>query len=398
MPIVYIAVIAMLIQQAFSTMSGLAIPFLAPPIAAETGLRPSLVGLYTAMLYGSSMLSALGGGGFLLRYGALRVSQVCLIIVALGLLVNIPGYIGFFICGAILTGLGAGPATPASSQLLTRYSLPKHAPLTFSIKQTGVPVGGVLAGILLPLFVSNFGWQGALGCVAMMVILLALILQPLRTTFDSDRQPNRSLTFQDIGSTLKSVFQNSAVRELSIALFCFTGLQLAFVSFFVLFLTLDLGWTLTQAGFTYSIAMAGGIVGRVFWGWMGSKYIEPLLLLIILGLIMGFSSIATGLITEHWPKFAVWLLTFIFGLTGIGYQGVLLAKIALVAPAGMAGVVTGGAVCFAYAGMMTLPALFGLILEVIDTYSVAFVAMGIFPIAASILLLGTMHSSRKIRK
>ena len=54
----------MLVQQSLTTMSGLTIPVLAPPIAAETGLSPSLVGLYTAFLYGGSMISALVGGGF----------------------------------------------------------------------------------------------------------------------------------------------------------------------------------------------------------------------------------------------------------------------------------------------------------------------------------------------
>ncbi len=54
-PVVYTAVFAMLFQQSLSTMSGLTIPVLAPPIAAETGMSASLVGVYTAFLYGGSM-------------------------------------------------------------------------------------------------------------------------------------------------------------------------------------------------------------------------------------------------------------------------------------------------------------------------------------------------------
>lgn len=61
-PVVYAATAAMLLQQALSTMSGLTIPVLAPPIVAETGLNPSLVGLYIAFLYGGSMFSSLAGG------------------------------------------------------------------------------------------------------------------------------------------------------------------------------------------------------------------------------------------------------------------------------------------------------------------------------------------------
>ena len=74
------------------------------------------------------------------------------------------------------------------------------------------------------------------------------------------------------------------IRELALGLFAFTGLQLAFASFFVSFLSLGMGWTLTDAGIAYSIAMGAGIIGRLIWGWVGTKYVPPLMLLALLGL------------------------------------------------------------------------------------------------------------------
>ena len=394
-PVVYTAVFAMLLQQALSTMSGLTIPVLAPPIAAETGLSPSLVGLYTAFLYGGSMISSLAGGGFLLRFGALRVSQACLVVVAIGLLINAPGLTLLFVIGAVITGLGGGPSTPASSQILARYANPAQAPLIFSIKQTGVPVGGVIAGALLPVYVSLFGWRGAIVCAALMALTLALLLQPLRAEFDSDRQPQRSLKLTDIRATMTAVLSDKRVRDLAMGLFAFTGLQLAFASFFVSFLSLGLGWTLTDAGIAYSVAMGAGIVGRLIWGWVGTKYLPPLLLLAMLGFVMGFAHMAIGLVTPEWQTMAVWGVAFAYGLTGIGYQGVLLAEIARVAPPGMAGVITGGAVFFAYAGMILLPAAFGLILALLDSYRLAFLILGVIPIVVGAKLL---HSTLKQTK
>jgi len=394
-PVVYTAVFAMLLQQALSTMSGLTIPVLAPPIAAETGLSPSLVGLYTAFLYGGSMISSLAGGGFLLRFGALRVSQACLVVVAIGLLINAPGLTLLFVIGAVITGLGGGPSTPASSQILARYANPAQAPLIFSIKQTGVPVGGVIAGALLPVYVSLFGWRGAIVCAALMALTLALLLQPLRAEFDSDRQPQRSLKLTDIRATMTAVLSDKRVRDLAMGLFAFTGLQLAFASFFVSFLSLGLGWTLTDAGIAYSVAMGAGIVGRLIWGWVGTKYLPPLLLLAMLGFVMGLAHMAIGLVTPEWQTMAVWGVAFAYGLTGIGYQGVLLAEIARVAPPGMAGVITGGAVFFAYAGMILLPAAFGLILALLDSYRLAFLILGVIPIVVGAKLL---HSTLKQTK
>jgi MFS family permease len=393
-PVVYTAVFAMLFQQALSTMSGLTIPVLAPPIAAETGMSASLVGVYTAFLYGGSMISSLAGGGFLLRYGALRVSQVCLLVVAIGLLINMPGYIYLFVLGAIVTGLGGGPSTPASSQILARYTNPATAPFVFSIKQTGVPVGGVIAGALLPVFVEMFGWRGALVCAASMSLVFALMLQPFRAEFDSDRQPHRSLKLTDLRATLGAVLRDARVRELALGLFAFTGLQLAFASFFISFLSLGMGWTLTDAGIAYSIAMGAGIAGRLIWGWVGSRYVPPVLLLAVLGLAMGVACMAIGLVDETWQKPAVWAVAFCYGMTGIGYQGVLLAEIARIAPPGMAGVVTGGAVFFAYVGMITFPASFGIILALTDSYQTAFVILGAVPIVVGAMLFVSARRQR----
>lgn len=389
-PIVYTAVAAMTLQQALSTMSGLTVPLLAPPIAAETGLNPSLIGLYTAFLYGGATISSIAGGGFLLRYGALRCSQACLLVIILGLSISITGSLSLFVFGAIIIGIGMGPATPASSQILARYAKPADAPLMFSIKQTGVPIGGIIAGSLLPLYVSWLGWQEAIACTVLMVFVLAMALQPLRDEFDSDRQQHRKLQLMGMRKTLSTALETPGVPLLAISLFCFTGIQIAFAAFFVSFLAIGIGWSLIEAGVAFSIAMAAGIVGRILWGWVGTHYLEPLPLLTILGAGMGVTCIIVGLITPEWNVYAVFLVAIAFGLTGIGYQGVLLAEIARISPPGLVGVVTGGVVFFAYMGMMVLPGLLGLILAVFSSYSIAFVVLGFIPLLVSMVLWRTV--------
>ncbi len=117
-------------------MSGLTIPVLAPSISAETGLNPGLIGLYTAILYGGSMISALAGGGFLLRFGALRVSQVSLLVVAIGLLINAPGHLFFLVFGALVIGLGGGHQHPqAPRSLLVMQSRQRHPLFSQSSRQ-----------------------------------------------------------------------------------------------------------------------------------------------------------------------------------------------------------------------------------------------------------------------
>src|SRR5690606_19076975 len=101
-----------------------------------------------------AMLGALFGGTYAARYGAIRVSQVALGLCAAGLLIFTVGSAWILLPAAIVLGLAYGPATPASSQILARLTPARLLNVVFSIKQTGVPLGGIIAGsIVAPLVV-----------------------------------------------------------------------------------------------------------------------------------------------------------------------------------------------------------------------------------------------------
>jgi hypothetical protein len=85
-----------------------------------------------------------GCGSFIVRYGALRMSQVALVFLGGGIAVAAEGSLPGFAASAIIGGGGAALSTPTSSQLLNRVSPPSVAPLVFSIKQTAVPAGHAL--------------------------------------------------------------------------------------------------------------------------------------------------------------------------------------------------------------------------------------------------------------
>ena len=84
-------------------------------------------------IYGGRALASI------VRYGALRMSQVALVFLGGGMAVAATGSLPGFAVSAIIGGGGAAVSTPTSSQLLGRVSPPRLAPLVFSIKQTAVP-------------------------------------------------------------------------------------------------------------------------------------------------------------------------------------------------------------------------------------------------------------------
>lgn len=79
---------AMLAVQAIVSMVAVTVPVMAPVAANDIGISSTSVGIYVSLIYISSMISSLWSGDFILRYGALRVSQVCLIFCGIGLMLT----------------------------------------------------------------------------------------------------------------------------------------------------------------------------------------------------------------------------------------------------------------------------------------------------------------------
>ena len=150
-PLLLIGLIAMLVQQAFATVAKTTLPVLGPLAAKDLELDAALIGIFVSITAAFGLYATLSCGNFIRRYGALRISQLTLVVVGLGLAVMSVGYVATMVLSAALIGLGATVATPASSHILARHSPPSIAPVVFSIKQTGVPVGVMLTGLTLSL-------------------------------------------------------------------------------------------------------------------------------------------------------------------------------------------------------------------------------------------------------
>ena len=371
--VLLLALGAMFLQQTFAALGKSLPPVIAPAIVADLQLDPTWLGIYVALAASASLVFQLGCGSFIVRYGALRTSQVALAMLALGLVAASAGPLVLFALSAVIGGGGAAVSTPASSHLLGRYSPPRYAPLVFSIKQTAVPAGLVLAGLLGPLLTEWSGWRGTLRIAAAGCFAFALMLEPLRKEFDADRIPERSFRLSDFRTTLTSVTRDRDLRALSLACFVFNGLQTVFTSYFVIYLT-ALGYSLAVAGFVFSVAMLVAVPGRILWGWLGSGHVAPRVVMGGLAFGMAASSALTGLYGPLWPVLLVGLIAAGLSVTAMSWHGVLLAETARLAPEGSRGTATGGVLSFGQIGALLMPLGYAFLLSVTGSHGIGFMA------------------------
>ena len=98
---------------------------------------------------------------------------------------------------------------------------------------------------------------------------------------------------------------------------------------------------------------------------------------------MGGCAILTAAFDSAWSLIAVSAVSMLFGATAIGWNGVYLAEVARLAPAGQAGVLTGGTLFFTYFGVVAGPPAFAALVSVTGSFATGYAAIG-----AVIVLVG----------
>lgn len=385
MKLLLLALGAMFLQQTFASLGRSLPTVIAPAIITDLQMDAAWVGVYVSTVAFSALMFQLGCGSFIIRHGALRMSQVALVFLAGGLFAASSGLLLLFAVSAVIGGGGAAISTPASSHLLGRYSPPKFTPLVFSVKQTAVPAGLLLAGLLGPALTYWGGWRVTLDIAAIGCLIFAVMLQGMRPEFDSDRVPSRRFHLSDFRTTFTSVLATPELRNLSLACFAFNGLQTVFTSYFIIFLV-ELGYSLTLAGFVFSIAMTVAVPCRILWGWLGSTVVTPRAMMGGLALGMAASALITGFYGPHWPVLLVGFVASCLSATAMSWHGVLLAEAARLAPPGMRGGATGGVLSFGQIGGLLLPLIYALMLYLTGSHGLGFALCGLPALIVGIVL------------
>ena len=376
------ALLATLAMQAIVVIASLIVPITVQESAQTLGVDPALVGYYTMVLWLGGMASTLFSGGLIRRYGALRVCQVTLAIAAAGALLTGVASIAAFALAGFLIGVAYGPANPAGSHLLARLSPAHLRGRVFSVKQTSVPVGATIAGLLVSAVALAWGWQAAGPAIALLCIAAMVAVQPWRARLDEDRDPSAPAFAAHPLAAIRQVWALPALRRTVLASAVFSMGQFCFTAFFVTFAMQRAGFDLAEAGSLFSVGFLAGIAARIGWGWVADAT-SSRAALAVLGVAMAATALIATALDPGWSWLAVAALSAAFGATAVGWNGVYLAEVARLAPGGDVGAATGGAMFFTLSGSAFGPALFGAVAGA-SGYSAAFVLMAVVTGAAGL--------------
>jgi MFS family permease len=360
--------------QALAAMAIFSPPVFAPVAHDEIGYPASWVGFVTSLVFTAATAGALFSGGVIARIGALRMSQLSLLLCAAGLALFATAIPGLILLGALVIGAGYGPVTPSSSAILAERTPERIRALIFSLKQTGVPIGGALAGGILPTLIFALGWRSTALAVAVICIAVASAIQPYRASVDLHVSAGRPVQPAGLLEPLRFVLSHPRLREMALASTSYSGMQSCLSTYLVVYLVQRIGFSVPLAGATLATAMSAGIVARIVFGVVADNWVRPRVLLGMIGLTMTAGAALTAAFNTSWPVPLILLVAAAYGASAIGWNGVYLSEVARIAPAGRAGSATGASLAMTYAGVMVMPLLFLLIVSLTGSFAAAFLA------------------------
>jgi sugar phosphate permease len=278
-----------------------------------------------------------------------------------------------------------GFQSPAAAHLLVHNTPRERRNLVFAIKQTGVPVGGVIVSVMAPALAVTVGWQWALAAIAAFAVATMVATACARAEWDADLRTSPPAPSAPLGG-IPILWRVAPLRWVCLAAVLFSAIQRTLLTFTVVFLVKECGYGLVEAGIMLSLAQAGGSVTRIPWGWLADRLRSGLAVLTILCVLMIISSIVLVTLDAGWPKPLVYALFLVLGASCVGWNGLVHAECARLAPPGTISLVAGGTSFFIYGGVVFGPPVFALAYRAFGSYSSTFVLLAIAGVGALVLL------------
>jgi MFS family permease len=383
----------LLAGQSIGTMGTTMIPAVAPKVAETYGISSALVGYQISLLALAMIVALAFGARFNRRWGSTRMQQIGLTLVASGGLIAILPHAFFFFLASIPLGLGYGMLTPSASNLLIRFTPEARRNLIFSLKQTGVPLGGIGAALITPAVAVAFGWQWAIAGNALVLYALVLVLGRARPYWDDDCEPGIKIGGNPFSSVMV-IWRHPVLRLLSLSGGFFVIVQFGITTFTVILFNEQLGWGLIEAGIVLTASQVGGVSGRVFWGWLADHIGNAFSALLFLGVVMVFSSLLCAALTADTSMVAACALFFVMGSTASGWNGAFLAEVARLVPRETISTATGGSLVYVNSGKAIGPIAFANVALLTGNYAVTFALLAV-PAAVGLWCLWAAQRGEK---
>ncbi|MFC1872759.1 MFS transporter [Chloroflexota bacterium] len=375
------------------------IPVLYPFIQTDLALSNSQIGLITSTLNLMGLFVVMFGGWLADVFGVKKVILLSLLSVTaiIAILPFAQSFIVLLLIVAII-GVANTPTAPATSAAVSLWIPNRILGFAMSFKQTGFAVGGAIAAAILPALSLIMGWRLAGGTISIIIVIVAIIFWIYYR--DAPVKKDSPVIFS-LGSFIKDIKVMVRNRRLLICLSwgtIFGGLQWVFLSYFLLFLINNMGFSPILAGGMLALSQIINSVSRVFWGAISDLRIfrgNRIVILVIIGVISIFTLFSFSLLKPGASVLFIYILTITTGLSLLAWPGMLMTVSSEMTDQNKVGATVGLMVTFYRLGVVIIPPIFGWLIDTSNSYQAGWqMAAGLALISTLILIIFGRQSPR----
>jgi MFS family permease len=378
---------AAIIAQVAVSFSEVALPTLSGFIKDDLGVSATVIGLLVSAFTGGRILGSYAGGAAADRLGSRFMLGVAPCVMGALIAVASTMALGVFVVLMAMAGIFAATVTPAGGKFVASAFPASRRGFPMGLRQAAVPVGGLLAALVLPVVVHAAGWRAALTIAGLVTIAgglgaLAVTKQPVGS---SVRLRSESTT--QAGPPRPVLWQDRRVMLLTAWGCLLVGGHYAIITFLPIYAYEGHGMSLTAGTLLVAVAQLGAMIGRVLWGLISDRLLQgrrrPVMRAITL---MGITTALLFAVLPRDTSFAVFaFVAFLGGASVIAWQTIYLTAIIEVADEAHAGAVSGFGLTFIATAITVSPTLYGFVIDVAGGFQAMWLTLAAVLVVALML-------------
>ncbi|HFK1545347.1 MFS transporter [Bacillus albus] len=281
------------------------------------------------------------------------------------LLTNIVNGFNGLLFVLLLVGMFYSVSQPGGSKVILKWFPKENRGLAMGIRQAGIPIGGALAGVLIPFFTIQYNVTYAINSMACICIiggLLFFMFYKEPYVQEDARKEHIKISFL---TQLKVVIRKKELYPIYITGICMISLQMVLVGHFMKFLVREQSITSIVAGTVFSVMFFSGMIGRVVLAASSDVFYKgnrstPLFIAVcasiglILLLVMSIHTVTSEVLYG---------VSALLGFFSIGWFSLFIAEVAELASEDSVGITVSLALTFNQIAIIVAPALFGYIVD-----------------------------------
>lgn len=347
---------------------------LAPFLRDDFGITRAQVGALTSVLYLASVVVATPSGVLVDKIGARTMLITCLLVMGISFIGMAAANSYFFL--AVLAGcagIGYGMINQVAIKGVMYWTTSRTRGTAMGIRQAGVTVGGAISATFLVVIAGMYNWHLSVIIIGVLILIMAglsiafyrekppeLIEEAIKTaSAHAEKTPPKKK------AALGQVLRNPDLVVNMVAIPLLAGSQACLGSFFILYLMENIKLTEVTAGFSLTLAMIAGTVGRIGWGVISDRVFNGgrIVTLLVMCLFALLGSLGAIFLQPGSPHLLVFVIAILMGGTLLGFHGVLMALVGEISGAELVGSVAGILVTIAWTGIVLFPVAFGAIAD-----------------------------------